>query len=158
MDIDVAKLSFTEQFSSCICTMTIRGLSIPHLPRFDPFGKLFAQERRCFRNWADIDVAASFAYDDANSVIVCNFFLSFAQGDANSNIEKFEKNAPIMVQTFEELIMTFLKSDFFGKYLALVSMDAPYGDFVRLFNEFLKSVKLRTEKDERRSAKEAKKN
>ena len=153
MDID--RISFAESYSSCICTMSMRGITLPHSRRFDPFGKLFAQERRCFRNWADIDVAASFAYDDANSTIVCNFFLSFAEGEAEENMAKFEKNAPIMVQTFEEMILAFLKSEFFEKYLRLVAVDAQRNDFVRLFNDFLKSVNLRTEKDDRRAAKEA---
>lgn len=152
--MDVEKISFEEQYSSCICTMTIRGISIPHVKKFDPFAKLFAQERRCFRNWVGIDVAGAFIYDDANSTIACNFYLSFAEGEAEENMEKFEKNAPIMINTFEELIMAFLKSNFFGEYLMLVSSDAPYNDFVHLFNDFLIAAKLRTEKDNRRSAKE----
>ena len=163
MDVDATKISFTEKYlGGGMSTIIIHGLILPH-DKFDPLAKIWAMLKRRFRDWRKIDVAGTFIYDNTRSIIACNFYANYA-GHEKQEIpaitESFEKIIPIMMKTFEETVIAFIDDEDtgLGQYTKLAALGANSTYYTELFNTFLKSVKLRTEKDDARATKEAQNN
>ena len=157
--MDTSKISFSEQYSDYIATVIVHGLSLPHR-NFDPLVKIWAMLRRRFREWYGVDIVGIFIYDDVKSIIACNFYLNCAedgQGE-NKRISTFEKATPIMMQTFEEVLVAFLENENgFARYAKMAAVETTkQNDYIRCLNNFLKEIHLRTDKDDRRTEKEKK--
>lgn len=142
--------------------LVINGLVLPR-GKFDPLAKIWSTVRKRIREQFHVDVAGLFLYDDEKEVISCSFYLNYCVPelkdiDAREYTERFEGTFALQMIMFEEAVEYFLLDDEHGyePYLERVKQGADEQALNNMFNAFLRSINLRTPKDDKKARRKAK--
>ena len=162
--MNVDQIAFSVKNSTSIGTILVNGIVIPRDHSFDPLGKIWACLRKRIYEKHGVDVVGIFVYDSQKEIISCNFYLNYGiiEGtkiNQREYSEIFEKTFEHQAELFKQTILSFLSNENgYDKYLELFdSGEADRTDYELLFNRFLKSVNLRTARDEKRAVKKDRK-
>ncbi|MBQ3348753.1 hypothetical protein IJG90_04585 [Candidatus Saccharibacteria bacterium] len=151
--IDTSGIAFSEKCSGHVGTLIINGLVIPRTHSFDPLVKIWTSVRKRIFERAGLDVVGIFAHDTEQQLIVGSFYLVYGDEvhDMDTHTKKFEESFHRQMDLFEDTLMKFLESQEGYKLYLHVMEQNTESQFTKIFNDFLKSIGVRTKADERRA-------
>lgn len=146
-------MKFQEKAECGGGSLIIENLAVRPFKGFDPLAKIWSSVRKRNRECYGVDVAGIFQYMEDQPIIICAFFLNYcgieeAKIDLHNNC--FATTFQRQMIALEEALLAFMKDDNgFAAYSQLInSPEFSMEKAEQLFDDFLKSVNIKTEEDE----------
>ena len=154
-------LNFKENAENGLGTLIISGFCPPH-DGYDPVGKIWASVRKRIFERYRVDVVGLFTYNEEKEITTGSFCLNYSILERNGvnervYVSRFKDTFQMQMTLFEDVIIAFIDDPIgLTAYQDLLYQGATQKQLDKGVNAFLRSINVRTEKDQRRAEKRTK--